>query len=129
MVLIMMREIAEAFLANLTQTPWSPSGPFNDSQSQRQARPPRTPATVHDVVLAGGSTCMPVSPGCSSCSRTSSTARSCACKIINLDEAVACGDAVQPASLSGEGNKKVHDLLLLDVMPLSLGLERPSAPS
>ncbi|KAF5767454.1 putative Heat shock protein 70 family [Helianthus annuus] len=44
------------------------------------------------------------------------------CKSINADEAVAYGAAVFAANLSGYGNKKVRDLMLLDVTPLSLGM-------
>merc|ERR1711865_1045904 len=44
-------------------------------------------------------------------------------KGINPDEAVAYGAAVQGGILSGEGGEETKDVLLLDVAPLSLGIE------
>ncbi|KAJ6853123.1 heat shock cognate 70 kDa protein 2-like [Iris pallida] len=75
-------------------------------------------STIYDVVLVGGST------------RISKVQQLLQdffngkelCKSINPDEAVVNGATVQAAILSGEGNDKVQDLLLLDITPLSLGL-------
>jgi L1 cell adhesion molecule like protein len=74
---------------------------------------------VHEVVLVGGSTRIPKVQQLLSDFFNGKDL----CKSINPDEAVAYGAAVQAAILSGEGNEKVQDLLLLDVSPLSMGLE------
>ncbi|KAJ6387585.1 hypothetical protein OIU78_017326 [Salix suchowensis] len=44
-------------------------------------------------------------------------------KGVNPDEAVAYGAAVQGGILSGEGGDETKDILLLDVAPLTLGIE------
>ncbi len=74
---------------------------------------------VHDVVLVGGSTRIPKVQQLLQDFFNGKELN----KSINPDEAVAYGAAVQAAILTGEGGEKVQDLLLLDVAPLSLGLE------
>ncbi|KAG5079548.1 Heat shock cognate 70 kDa protein 2 [Glycine soja] len=75
--------------------------------------------TVHDVVLVGGSTRIPKVQQL----LQDFFNRKDLCKNINPNEVAAYGVAVQATILSGEGNEKVQDLLLLDFTPLSLGLE------
>ncbi|KAH7814864.1 putative cytosolic heat shock 70 protein [Monocercomonoides exilis] len=74
---------------------------------------------INEIVLVGGSTRVP---------RIQQLIRDRfggkeLCKSINPDEAVAYGAAVQAAVLKGTIGQKGEDLLLLDVTPLSLGLE------
>ncbi len=77
-----------------------------------------TPIDIHDVVLIGGSTRIPkiqqmlneIFPN-----KLKSN--------INPDEAVAFGAAVQAAILSNNGDARTDQLILLDVTPLSLGIE------
>ncbi|PKU86288.1 heat shock cognate 70 kDa protein [Dendrobium catenatum] len=75
--------------------------------------------TIDDVVLVGGSTRI---PKVQQLLQDFFNGKEL-CKSINPDEAVAYGAAVQAAILSGDGNEKVQDMLLIDVAPLSLGLE------
>ncbi|CCH94376.1 Chaperone protein dnaK (Heat shock protein 70) (Heat shock 70 kDa protein) (HSP70) [Microcystis aeruginosa PCC 9432] len=94
------RELVEKTLGPVQQS-------LKDSELQ--------PSDIDRVVLVGGSTRMPaVQQLISRFFSTSQIDRS-----VNPDEAVALGAAIQAGVLGGE----VEDILLLDVTPLSLGIE------
>merc|ERR1711902_413715 len=76
-------------------------------------------SSIHDVVLVGGSTRIPKIQKLLSDFFNGKELN----KSINPDEAVAYGAAVQAAILTGDTSEVVSDLLLLDVAPLSLGIE------
>ena len=76
-------------------------------------------SAVDEIVLVGGSTRIPKIQQMLSGFFNGKELN----KSINPDEAVAYGAAVQAAILSGAEGSNVQDLLLLDVAPVSLGLE------
>jgi molecular chaperone DnaK len=73
-----------------------------------------SPADIDEVILVGGMTRMPVVQ-----KRVQEIFGKAPNKSVNPDEVVAIGAAIQAGVLKGE----VKDVLLLDVTPLSLGIE------
>jgi molecular chaperone DnaK len=73
-----------------------------------------TPSDIHEVILVGGMTRMPAVQ-----ERVKKIFGKDPHKGVNPDEVVAVGAAIQAAVLKGD----VKDVLLLDVTPLSLGIE------
>ena len=74
---------------------------------------------IHEVVLVGGSTRIPKIQKLLQDFMNGKELN----KSINPDEAVAYGAAVQAAILSGDTADVLKDVLLVDVAPLSLGIE------
>lgn len=75
-------------------------------------------SSVSDIVLVGGSTRIPKMQ-----KLLWDYLEKDLSKPINPDEAVAYGAAVQAAIISGDSSRVLSEMLLIDVTPLSLGIE------
>lgn len=84
---------------------------LNDAKLDKKA--------IHDIVLVGGSTRIPKIQNLLQNFFNGKKLN----LSINPDEAVAYGAAVQAAILSGEQHSRINDVLLVDVTPLSFGIE------
>jgi molecular chaperone DnaK len=107
LVLTLTRAKLESLVADLIERSLGPC-----REAMRQAGV--TPADIDEVILVGGQTRMPKVQ-----EEVKTLFGKEPNKSVNPDEVVAIGAAVQAAVLTGE----VKDLLLLDVTPLSLGIE------
>ena len=107
LVLTLTRAKLETLVANLIERSLTPC-----REAMRQAGV--TPSEIDEIILVGGQTRMPKVQ--EEVKRLFGKEPN---KTVNPDEVVAVGAAVQAAVLTGE----VKDLLLLDVTPLSLGIE------
>ena len=107
LVLTLTRAKLETLVADLIERSLTPC-----REAMRQAGV--TPDDIDEIILVGGQTRMPKVQ--EEVKRLFGKEPN---KTVNPDEVVAVGAAVQAAVLTGE----VKDLLLLDVTPLSLGIE------
>jgi molecular chaperone DnaK len=107
LVLTLTRAKLESLVADLIERSLAPC-----RECMRQANV--TPGSIDEVILVGGQTRMPKVQ-----EEVKKLFGKEPNKSVNPDEVVAIGAAVQAAVLTGE----VKDLLLLDVTPLSLGIE------
>ncbi|KAL1130846.1 hypothetical protein AAG570_012087 [Ranatra chinensis] len=87
------------------------------NKALRDSKIPKS--SINEVVLVGGSTRVPKIQSLLADYFDGKELN----KSINPDEAVAYGAAVQAAIIGGDKSEEVKDVLLLDVTPLSLGIE------